>query len=312
MPSIGWLLIVFWLPLLLAIGGLACIEHSSPRDDTTSNSKDDSDVHQCSLGLQEVTVPIDRDLSLRILQAPTAFEGVEHDRTGTVVWGASVCLARFLADKYATIMTGDNKVVMELGCGCGLPSLVMAAKQRSGQRVVATDLEPATLEQLDAVAQLNNLQDRLELFQLDWNDSFATTINDKNSLMAENGGDLLQANVILASDVIYHREMVDPLVQTIGKYLATNESHHIGGETAYLALRNSRQGVTSFWQEAMPKAGFSLVSSISCDHYLGVGTGKGDAEAVPLWFQYDANSHRWRGDHTVYVFQRRTDVEKIT
>jgi predicted nicotinamide N-methyase len=307
MPSLRWLLIAFWFPLLVAIGGLECMEPSSRRGDTTSNSKDDSDVHQCSVGLQEVTVPIDRDLTLRVLQAPTAFEGVEHDKTGTVVWGASVCLARFIADQYATIMTDDNKVVLELGCGCGLPSLVVAAKQSSGQRVVATDMEPATLEQLDGVAQLNNLQDRLELFQLDWDDSYASS--DKNSLLAENGPGLLQANVILAAEVIYHREMVDPLVQTITKYLAT-ETNRISGGTAYLALRNSRQGVTSFWQEAMPKAGFAVVNSFSCDNFLGLEADKGDSEAVPLWFQHDANSHRWRGDHTIYVFQRRTDVDQ--
>ncbi|CAB9520113.1 Putative methyltransferase [Seminavis robusta] len=291
-----------WLLIPLIVSG---DEFESPLKSAVNDADVDADDEQCSVGLQEFSLAIDGDLTLQLLQASSAFQGVEHDVTGTVVWGASVCLARFLAKKTGSILR--NKISLELGCGCGLPSLV-ASKKGVSKRVIATDLEPATLEQLDSVAKLNGLQeDLLELFQLDWKDSYDSSDgnNDVGLRMLEDDEKLLQADVILASDVIYHNSMVDPFVQTIDKYLDSTGR-------AFLALRNTRQGVATLWQKAMPEKGFELVESVSCDAYLAGGSEASDAEAttVPREFQNEANRHRWHGDHTIYVFQWKTSGDR--
>lgn len=229
----------------------------------------------CSVGLQELPVFINSDLTLNLLQAPTAFRGVQHDETGTVVWGASVCLARYLSPNLA-----QHRTVLELGCGCGLPSLVAA--NYGASRVIASDMEDGTLQQLDQVARLNAIHsETLELIKLNWKDDHS---------------DVEKVDLILASDVIYHEQMVVPLVKTIDAFLSTKGK-------AYLSLRTTRQGVSSFWQDAMPAAGFQLVESISCRDFLS----ENDPSKTPLGLDNEATSHRFRGDHVIYVFQRQKE-----
>ena len=256
-------------------------------DDGTAASDplEEEEDEVCSIGIQEFPITISKDLTLQLIQAPTAFRGVEHDETGGVVWGASICLARFLAPELVM-----GQTVLELGCGMGVPSLVSV--KYGASRVIATDMEDKTLQQLDEVAKRNSCQDQLELCKLNWNDSNGKHKNSDNRHHPLHDG---AADVILASDVIYHDQMVDSLVQTIDRYLSSDG-------TAYIALRNTRQGVRRFWREAMPEAGFVLMQSISCEEYQGGEDN--DTSKLPPGFQNEAHSHRWRGDHTIYVFQR--------
>ena len=235
--------------------------------------------------MQEFPVTISDTLTLQLIQAPTAFRGVEHDDTGGVVWGASICLARFLS---ADLVRG--KTVLELGCGMGVPSLVSV--KYDAHRVVATDMEDKTLQQLDEVAKRNDCQDRIELLKLNWNDSSNDEENEHQSTRD------LKADVILASDVIYHDQMVDSLVETIDRYLSKPDG------SVYIALRNTRQGVSRFWKEAMPAAGFVLQQSISCEDYQEGGRKNNGESQLPPGFRNDAHSHRWRGDHTIYNFKK--------
>jgi len=270
-------------------------DHDSTQSQPTGTSVQEE---ECSSGmddtngdgmLQEFPVFINDDLTIQLLQASSAFSGVEHDETGTVLWGASVCLARYLSPDILRMGQQEQQsatTVLELGCGCGLPSIVAA--KYGASRVMATDMEAKTLQQLDQVAILNNCQDKLELYQMNWYDSIPTT---------EKGNDEppdFQADIVMASDVIYADAMVTPLVHTVRKYLKP-------GGKAYFSLRNTREGVQPFWQEAMPQAGFVLVETIPCAEYLAV---RGDQQ-LPPGFQQESQGHRWRGDHTIYVFQRQ-------
>jgi len=254
-------------------------------DELATSEQDDEEM--CSIGIEEFPVVISQDLTLQLIQAPTAFRGVENDETGGVVWGASICLARFLSPELV-----QAKFVLELGAGTGLPSLVAAKYDAS--RVIATDMEDKTLQQLDELTRRNNCQDKIELCKLNWNDSWKD--DPLHSLHS------VTADVILASDVIYHDQMVEPLVKTIDKYLSNNGR-------IYIALRNTRHGVERFWREAMPNSGFHLFQSISCQEYQT--NEANDASNSPPGFQNEAHSHRWRGDHTIYVFQR-TELHKDT
>lgn len=255
-------------------------------DDSSLDTSEQNPLNEfCSIGIQEFPVFINQDLTLQLIQAPTAFRGVEHDETGGVVWGASICLARFLSS--ALVL---DKTVLELGCGMGVPSLVSV--KYGARNVIATDMEDKTLQQLDEVATRNNCQDQLDLAKLHWSDSNIENDNEHQPLHN------VAADVVLASDVIYHDQMVEPLVQTIDRYLSNDGK-------AYIALRNTRQGVRRFWQEAMLTAGFVLEQSISCEEYQGGGEENNGASKLPPGFQNDAHSHRWRGDHTIYIFKRK-------
>ena len=221
------------------------------------------------------TLDIAPDLSLTLLQDASQFlEGTEGDGTGTVIWGASICLVKYA---HNDVILNDSVKVLELGSGVGLPTLVMAKKCQSScqSKIIATDSEEATLQQLKAVAKLNNLQEKLTAAKLDWN------TKDDESWLTKG------VDILLASDVIYSHSMVDPLVHTIRRIIP--QSHNKG--TAYLTFKNSRPGVKYFVEEAMPKAGFDLIESISCQHYLHPD---------------DDNANRWEGDdHSIYLFQRR-------
>ena len=266
-----------------AIDG-AKIKDEYMTDSSLDTSGQDPLNQFCSIGIREFPVTINQDLTLQLIQAPTAFRGVEHDETGGVVWGASICLARFLSP--ALVL---DKTVLELGCGMGVPSLVSV--KYGARNVIATDMEDTTLQQLDEVAKRNNCQDQLDLYKLHWSDN--KTGNDSEHQPLHN----VAADVVLASDVIYHDHMVESLVQTIDRYLSNDGK-------AYIALRNTRQGVRRFWQEAMPTAGFVLEQSISCKEYQGGSENDNGASKLPPGFQNDAHSHRWRGDHTIYIFQK--------
>ena len=226
------------------------------------------------------TLDIAPDLSLTLLQDASQFlEGTEGDGTGTVVWSASICLAKYV---HYELILKDSAKVLELGSGVGLPTLVAAKKcQTSCQnRIFATDSEEATLQQLIAVAKLNNLQEKLTALKFDWNSKYDES--DEKSWLT------MGVDILLASDVIYSRSMVEPLVRTIQRIIS--QSSNTG--TAYLAFKNSRPGVQYFVEEAMPKAGFDLIETISCQPYLRSG---------------DDSANRWEGDtHSIYIFQSRT------
>mmetsp|Transcript_15984 Transcript_15984/g.48350 ORF Transcript_15984/g.48350 Transcript_15984/m.48350 type:complete len:263 (-) Transcript_15984:43-831(-) len=68
--------------------------------------------------------------------APTA-----DDTTGLGVWDAAIALAALCA---TTAFPSDARV-LELGCGCGLPSATLAAR---GARVLATDGSQALVDRL--------------------------------------------------------------------------------------------------------------------------------------------------------------------
>ena len=162
------------------------------------------------------------------------------------------------ASSSTTTPTSSKFTIMELGAGVGLPSLTLARKalllnittttnnNNNNIQVVATDREPATLEKLRIVAQLNHVDHLLGIQPLDWKH---ININDQQQ----------QADVILAADVVYHENMVETLVGAMTKLLV-QEPHGI----IYLALSNQRRGARYCLEEAMPRAGFELLQALPC------------------------------------------------
>jgi predicted nicotinamide N-methyase len=198
-------------------------------------------VHQSSLfrnlpmSLLELELVIHSDLTLTMLQAPTAFDGVGSDITGGVLWGAGICLARWLTRAHV-----HDKNVLELGCGGGAPSMV--ASKYGARHVLATDFEVTTLQHMDRHIQLNDCQSNMELRRLDWE-----SLDDS---------DEYRADVILASDIVYGVGKLTALVNTIDTYLSPDGS-------LFLATRDGRLGVDEFRQQMTTL--FVEVETIPCD-----------------------------------------------
>jgi predicted nicotinamide N-methyase len=79
-------------------------------------------------------------------------EGAAQDETGGFIWAASHVLARWLQLAEAPPLDGAR--VLELGAGCGLVGLAVAASGRAAS-VALTDLHAATLANLRRNARLN-------------------------------------------------------------------------------------------------------------------------------------------------------------
>jgi predicted nicotinamide N-methyase len=114
------------------------------------------------------------------------------------VWPAGELLARAMK---AFPIAG--KRILELGCGIGLPSLVL---QRRGARIVASDIHPLADSFLAYNAALNDLP-ALHFRQLDWSKPLPT---------------LGRFDVIIASDVLYEPGHAQALAHVIDRHAHAN------------------------------------------------------------------------------------------
>ena len=218
-----------------------------------------SDGTVCPTPLRELELFIHPLLTLTMLQAPSAFDGVTKDITGGVLWGAGVCLSRWLTEEQV-----KDKFVLELGCGGGAPSMV--ASKYNAKHVVSSDFEMTTLQHMDLHIQLNNCQQNMEVRKLDWD------------YLDEN--DDYQADVIMASDIIYGVSKVHALVQTIDKYLSPDGA-------VFIATRDGRPGMDEF--KEMMKTLFVEINTVPCDPTTL------DAQELGSWI----------GAHTIHIYQRK-------
>lgn len=187
----------------------------------------------------ETRVPVDvdgRETHFRLCQAPSAYNGLGGDETGGVLWGAAVVLAEVVSG-----MIARNEVTgtfLELGCGCALASL--AARQAGADdEVVATDGSKRAVARAKKNAKLNSL--RVTCQVLKWGS--ARVAKAKRS----------RYDVVMASDAVYTKECVEPLVETI-------ERHARG--VVLVSCRDGRPGVESF--VAAMNASFDLMRELKC------------------------------------------------
>lgn len=110
----------------------------------------------------------------------------------SVLWRSGVALARELDSEAVR-----GKRVLELGCGLGVPSLAAA---RAGADVLATDADPDALALLERNAEANEAP--LETAPIKWSESDA---------LLERG----PFDLVLASDVLYERTSVTPLLELL-------------------------------------------------------------------------------------------------
>lgn|SRR5690554_5554281 len=109
------------------------------------------------------------------------------------LWPASKALAR--AVKSIDI---ENRRILELGCGLGLPSLVLKSR---GANVIASDKHPLAEAFLDYNAKLNRVPE-VQFIDLDWNP-------------VHRDPHLGFFDTIIGSDILYERDHADMLASLV-------------------------------------------------------------------------------------------------
>jgi predicted nicotinamide N-methyase len=118
----------------------------------------------------------------------------------TPYWSAVWTSGTALAEEVARHRLGGRRV-LELGCGLGLPSVAAA---RQGASVTATDVSPEAVVYTAHNLALNDLEG--EARAADWAD-------------LEGEWDL-----VMAADVLYRRDHIDPLLRALPRLLAPGGS----------------------------------------------------------------------------------------
>ena len=173
------------------------------------------------------------------------------DTTGLGIWAASIVLAQWLVEKVKDGSMGGEKEerIVELGAGCGIPSLALAtalsaqnetAKQSA--QIYATDFNPRTVENLQHNIHLNekklNEATQLTGMVMDW--------KDPSTWPKE------PVDCVIGSDLIYQSDMVPLLVNTITGLIKAKGA----GKFLYVARADGeRQGHVEF-MDRMEAAGF--------------------------------------------------------
>ena len=122
------------------------------------------------------------------------------DSTGSIVWDASVMLARYLEKRKSSF---DFTHVLELGSGTGLLSIAIAFLS-DNSLCTATDL-PQSVALIERNVKLNNVQDRVTTMALEWGQS---TISIDPSI----------PSLVCAADVVYSSETLLVFVSELARY----------------------------------------------------------------------------------------------
>lgn len=178
-----------------------------------------SDIPKPSPGVK--TVSIGKDMDLSILVPSDSFNrqwsiGSEagtrittSDGSGDVVWPAGFALAKLIAHCPFLV---NEKAVLELGCGLGLPSLA-ALLYGNPSHVALSDNDNGVLSlAYKSSTQLNRARASVSRSTMEWKDEATWPQQEFDLLMG--------------SDILYERTSIKPLVNVLKFYLDGEESCH--------------------------------------------------------------------------------------
>jgi len=152
-----------------------------------------------------------------------------EDTTGLGIWCASLVMAQWMADLSKEF---QNKTIVELGAGCGVPGLTIASSTKEVNHVYVTDLNPMTVQNLQTNIDLNSVQEKVTALTMDWDDESTWPITNNNN----------DDVVVIGSDLIYQKSIVPLLKQVVlGLLSSTN-----GGTFYYVAPDTGRDGLDEF------------------------------------------------------------------
>ena len=137
--------------------------------------------------------------------------GGASDRTGLGVWAAALVLGRWLTEEGPAKLAG--KRVVELGAGCGVGALALAAASPTTS-VAATDCAAETLE---------NCAHNVDLFEADHGNPDVQGPLGSTKRVSSSSLDwdrppapgMTHCDVVVGADLVYHAAAVDKLCKTV-------------------------------------------------------------------------------------------------
>ena len=154
--------------------------------------------------------------------------------TGSWVWDSAIVLSNWMANQGPTHFNFQDKTVLELGAGAGLPGLTAA--QLGASRVILTDVSPLLPGLLKNV-EANGLGERVEVRELVWGSD-------------ESPSQIGEFDLVLMSDVFYNAEEMVCLAKTLKRVCDRG--------TTVLAATEVRPSTAECLSELI-KEGFELI-----------------------------------------------------
>jgi len=174
------------------------------------------------------------------------FDSAAGDRTGLGVWSASLILARWLLSMKDNFMQNKKELTcIELGAGCGVPGLALAAAIPE-IKVALTDFSEDALKNAKFNAEKN-----AQIY--DWKGSIENNLQFENKLAVaqldwfSHHQEIKQCDLIIGADLVYSPTLVPALTRTISTFTS---------DFFYVAPAHGRAGADHFLNVALPEAGF--------------------------------------------------------
>ena len=150
----------------------------------------------------------------------------DYDLTGQIVWQAADIFAKYMLTGTAGSDLFAGKKVLEVGSGPGLGGFIAS---KWAQKVILTDYQDIVLDLMESnIRSYNHNAATCEMFaaKIDWNDMTKENHYQQIELVAEDGtvaGQLcdMQLDVVIGTDVVYWRQQIEPLIDTL-EVLAKN------------------------------------------------------------------------------------------
>lgn len=220
------------------------------------------------MNLESTKTVLIRELPIKNADSPFGDSAVD-DTTGLGIWSASLVMARWMAFK-SEFGRFDNKSVLELGAGCGVPGLALAMHSKP-KAVYITDFNPATVRNIQHNISINSSKsgyvdwmERVKALSIDWGDE-STWPEEK-------------IDFVIGSDLIYQKSIV-PLLKKVVNGLIKDD-----GSFLYVCPSDGRDGLKEFI-DSMKREGFKCVSEeIAPDLYRTNPLSSGDASEAFLHF----------------------------
>ncbi|TNV75732.1 hypothetical protein FGO68_gene977 [Halteria grandinella] len=138
-----------------------------------------------------------------------------HVGVSRSVWKASVIMARYLETLLPDLQNVNT--VLELGSGTGLGGIFARTLLKEAETVYMTDICTKSLQMIRENILLNMTSGEISVNYLEWGKhDINHELNDDKAFPTEHQG---QFDLIIASDVVYIPECLQPLLQSIKHFM---------------------------------------------------------------------------------------------
>lgn len=150
------------------------------------------------------------DISLR-----TIGDKPGHVQSGQYLWPAAVAAGNYLISNWNEI---SSESLLELGAGCGLSGIV-ASKLEGVKHVVWTDYDHGSLQLIQENID-ENCSVLCHVHFLEWGKTIDAAVRSENEYPTDG------FKLVVGTDLIYCKEVIEPLFRTVGETLH-REGHFV-------------------------------------------------------------------------------------